>query len=187
MYPYDAPQKRDRHPLASAAPLPFHQSRDYAEGPEHAGEDVRYGHPNLRQGTTDRPGEAHQAPFTLHDLAETRPVTVRPTLPEARDRERHQPRVQFLEFSLPRPSFSITSGRKFSMTTSDRRIMSFSFSRSPGTLKSSTTDFLLRFTERKYVDSPFTNGGSQPRLSSPFPGRSAFITSAPASASIMVA
>src|SRR5918997_2521987 len=144
MYAYDAPQKRGRHPLASAAPLPLHQGRGDAEGPEHTGEDVRDGHPDLRRGTAQGTGEAHQAPFTLHDLVETRPMTVRTSLPEARDRERHQPRIQFLEFSL-------------------------------------------RLIERKYVDSPFTNGGPQPRLSSPFPGRSTFITSAPASASIMVA
>src|SRR5918998_3786403 len=100
MYAYDAPQKRGRHPLASAAPLPLHQGRGDAEGPEHAGEDVGDGYPDLRRGTAHGSGEAHQAPFTLHDLVETRPVAVRPALPEARDRERDQLRVQLLEFSL---------------------------------------------------------------------------------------
>src|SRR6185503_7959337 len=44
--------------------------------------------------------------------------------------------------------------------------------------------FLLRFTERKYVASPLTKGG-QPRVSSPFPGSSILITSAPMSPSDM--
>src|SRR5215468_10427549 len=44
----------------------------------------------------------------------------------------------------------------------------------------SVTLFLLRFTDRKYVASPATNGG-HPRVSSPLPGSSTLITSAPMS------
>ena len=40
--------------------------------------------------------------------------------------------------------------------------------------------FLFRFTARKYVASPPTKGG-QPRVSSPLPGSSILITSAPMS------
>src|SRR5215831_19094008 len=54
---------------------------------------------------------------------------------------------------------------------------------------SRVTDFLPRFTERKYADSPVSlpslslrNGGPQLRVSSPDPGRSTLITSAPRSA-----
>src|SRR2546427_10612966 len=44
--------------------------------------------------------------------------------------------------------------------------------------------FLLRLTERKYVASPPENGG-QPRVSSPLPGSSILITSAPMSPRII--
>src|SRR5262245_2006445 len=44
--------------------------------------------------------------------------------------------------------------------------------------------FLLRFTDMKYVDSPSTKGG-QLRVSSPLPGSSTLITSAPMSPSII--
>src|SRR5690349_11137230 len=43
---------------------------------------------------------------------------------------------------------------------------------------------LLRLTDMKYVDSPPANGG-QPRVSSPLPGSSTLITSAPMSPSSM--
>src|SRR5262245_8181247 len=43
--------------------------------------------------------------------------------------------------------------------------------------------FLLRFTDMKYVDSPSTKGG-QLRVSSPLPGSSTLITSAPMSPGI---
>src|SRR5688500_18806723 len=42
--------------------------------------------------------------------------------------------------------------------------------------------FLFRFTDMKYVDSPPANGG-QPRVSSPLPGSSTLMTSAPMSPS----
>ena len=44
---------------------------------------------------------------------------------------------------------------------------------------------LLRLTPRKYAASPLANGGPQPRVSSPEPGGSTLITSAPMSPSIM--
>jgi hypothetical protein len=53
-------------------------------------------------------------------------------------------------------------------------------------LRFSVSDRLPRLTERKYVLSPSTNGGPQPRVSSPLPGSSILTTSAPASASAMV-
>jgi hypothetical protein len=51
-------------------------------------------------------------------------------------------------------------------------------------------DSLLRFVDRKYVDSRRasgspTNGGPQPRVSSPLPGDSTLITRAPRSPSII--
>src|ERR671916_2404438 len=61
MYTYDAPQKRGRHSLASAAPLPLHQGRGYSKGPEHAGENVGDGHPDLRRRTVYGSGEAPHA------------------------------------------------------------------------------------------------------------------------------
>ena len=57
------------------------------------------------------------------------------------------------------------------------------------------TDSLLRLQEKKYVDSPLsaiappapTNGGPQPRLSSPPSGFSTLMTRAPRSPSIIAA
>ena len=48
-------------------------------------------------------------------------------------------------------------------------------------------DVLLRLTAWKYVDSPAAQGGPQLRVSSPPPGRSTLTTSAPRSASSIVA
>src|SRR5262245_10376712 len=53
-----------------------------------------------------------------------------------------------------------------------------------GALRFNVMLFLFRFTDMKYVDSPSTTGG-QLRVSSPFPGSSTLITSAPMSPSIM--
>ena len=52
-------------------------------------------------------------------------------------------------------------------------------------LRFSVSERLPRLTERKYVLSPSTKGGPQPRVSSPFSGSSILTTSAPASASAM--
>ena len=53
------------------------------------------------------------------------------------------------------------------------------------------TDSLLRLHDRKYVDTGWssgpTNGGPQPRDSSPSPGLSTLMTRAPMSASIIAA
>src|SRR5262245_26063558 len=74
--------------------------------------------------------------------------------------------------------------RKFSTTTSlfaaSRRRMS-----SPsGGLRFSVIDCLLRLTDMKYVASPPTKGG-QRRVSSPFPGSSTLMISAPMSPRII--
>src|SRR5580658_6881450 len=55
-----------------------------------------------------------------------------------------------------------------------------------GVEMSSVTDILLRFTPTKYALSfvPGMNGGAKPRVSSPAPGRSILMTSAPRSPSI---
>src|SRR2546428_1102998 len=75
-------------------------------------------------------------------------------------------------------------GRKFSRRTalcptSVRRIAWPS-----GALRFRVTLFLLRLTDMKYVDSPPAKGG-QLRVSSPFPGSSILMTSAPMSPSII--
>ena len=54
-------------------------------------------------------------------------------------------------------------------------------------VRSIDTDRLFRLTPRKYVDSSPTHGGPQCRVSSPKPGRSTLTTSAPRSASSIVA
>src|SRR2546425_2304162 len=76
-------------------------------------------------------------------------------------------------------------GRKFSTSTS-LFTASLRTSASPsGALRLSATLRLLRFTAMKYVASPPTNGG-QRRVSSPLPGSSTLMTSAPISPSIIV-
>src|SRR5688500_4594589 len=93
--------------------------------------------------------------------------------------------------STPSPRRSSTPVRKFSTSTSARSTSRSNASRSPSSLRSRAIDSLLRLVERKYVDwrasgSP-TNGGPQPRVSSPCPGASTLITRAPRSPSIIVA
>ena len=56
--------------------------------------------------------------------------------------------------------------------------------RAAGDLRFSVRLFLLRLTDMKYVASPPTNGG-QLRVSSPLPGSSILMTSAPMSARII--
>src|SRR5207249_1059764 len=84
----------------------------------------------------------------------------------------------------PKPSLSIVPGRKFSSSTSLFFASLPRISRPSGALRFKVMLFLLRFTDMKYVDSPPTNGG-QLRVSSPLPGSSTLITSAPMSPSIM--
>src|SRR5687767_4988419 len=74
--------------------------------------------------------------------------------------------------------------RKFSSSTSLFLASFFKISRPSGALRLSVMLFLLRFTDMKYVDSPPENGG-QPRVSSPLPGSSTLMTSAPMSPSSM--
>src|SRR5216684_742265 len=87
--------------------------------------------------------------------------------------------------SSPSPSRSITPGRKFSTSTSAQRTSASTNARSPGSFRSMATLRLPRLTDRKYVlsaPSPAgTNGGPQCLVSSPAPGRSTLITSAPRS------
>src|SRR5262245_25876505 len=75
-------------------------------------------------------------------------------------------------------------GRKFSSTTSAEASSRRRIAWPSGAFMLSVRLFLLRFTERKYVASPLTKGG-QPRVSSPLPGSSILMTSAPMSPSDM--
>ncbi len=94
-----------------------------------------------------------------------------------------------------KPSRSSTPGRKFSSRTSARATSAPSTSRPSSDFRSSAMDSLFRLQDRKYVDSwpapgapagsGLTNGGPQPRVSSPDPGVSTLITRAPRSPSIM--
>src|SRR5690242_4790989 len=74
--------------------------------------------------------------------------------------------------------------RKFSSRTSLFLASRSRIWRPSGALRFSVTLFLLRLTDMKYVDSPPANGG-QPRVSSPLPGSSILMTSAPMSPSSM--
>src|SRR5229473_2614124 len=93
--------------------------------------------------------------------------------------------------SSPSPSRSITPGRKFSTSTSAQRTSASTNARSCGSFKSMATLRLPRLTDKKYVlsaPSPAgTNGGPQCLVSSPDPGRSTLITSAPRSPSSIAA
>src|ERR1700722_9966505 len=82
--------------------------------------------------------------------------------------------------SNPSPSFSATPGPKLSIRTSALSTRRSNASRPSGVVSSSVTLRLLRLTERKTVASSRQRGGS-PRVSSPRPGRSILITSAPRS------
>src|SRR4051794_6131581 len=73
------------------------------------------------------------------------------------------------------------------MSTSARSINRVSTSRPSSLFRSSAIDSLLRLHERKYVLTPSTNGGPQPRVSSPPSGVSTLITRAPWSPSIIAA
>ena len=75
-------------------------------------------------------------------------------------------------------------GRKFSRRTSLLRTSRRKMSRPSSVLRLRVTLFLLRLMDMKYVDSPPTNGG-QLRVSSPLPGSSTLMTSAPMSARII--
>src|SRR6266511_2757917 len=82
-----------------------------------------------------------------------------------------------------RPRRASVPGRKFSIKTSERSISCSSTASSSARLRSSEIPTLLRFTSRKYVLAPSTNGPNV-RASSPR-GGSTLITSAPRSASNM--
>src|SRR5947207_13491519 len=86
--------------------------------------------------------------------------------------------------AYPSPSFSIVPGRKFSRTTSLILTRAVKIFRAAGAFRFRVMLFLLRLTDMKYVVSPEMNGG-QLRVSSPLPGSSILITSAPMSARIM--
>src|SRR5580704_4049745 len=73
-------------------------------------------------------------------------------------------------------------GRKFSSTTSARASSRRRMSCPSGAFMFRVRLFLFRLTDRKYVASPPTKGG-QPRVSSPLPGSSILMTSAPMSPS----
>src|SRR5499426_3186841 len=71
-------------------------------------------------------------------------------------------------------------GRKFSSTTSARAMRRRRMACPSGAFMLRVRLFLLRLTDMKYVASPPVKGG-QPRVSSPLPGSSTLITSAPMS------
>src|SRR6266850_4713311 len=75
-------------------------------------------------------------------------------------------------------------GLKFSRTTSALATSLRRMACPSGAFMLRVRLFLLRLTERKYVASPPENGG-QPRVSSPLPGSSTLITSAPMSPRII--
>src|SRR5215467_5782611 len=75
-------------------------------------------------------------------------------------------------------------GRKFSKTTSARAMRRRRMACPSGAFMFRVRLFLLRLTDMKYVASPPAKGG-QPRVSSPLPGSSTLITSAPMSPSDM--
>src|ERR671935_1008525 len=87
--------------------------------------------------------------------------------------------------SMPRRA--AVPGRKFSITTSAPTQRSSTRASPSGCLRSIATLRLLRLTARKYAASPPAYGGPQVRVSSPSPGRSTLTTSAPRSASTIVA
>jgi hypothetical protein len=81
----------------------------------------------------------------------------------------------------------MTPGRKFSTTTSADAASRRASATPAASVRSMTTDRLLRLTAPKYVEPPAESiGGCQCRVSSP-DGGSIFTTSAPKSASIIVA
>src|SRR3990172_3646788 len=75
---------------------------------------------------------------------------------------------------------------KFSTSTSLAAARRLTISLPSGALRFTVTLFLLRLMQRKYALSPPAKGGPQWRVSSPAPGRSILITSAPRSPSIIV-
>src|ERR687894_1989724 len=75
----------------------------------------------------------------------------------------------------------------FSITTSASAASSLTLSKPSASLRSTPMERLLRLTDRKYADSPPAKGGPQWRVSSPRSGCSTLTTSAPRSASTIVA
>src|SRR3990172_7912769 len=86
--------------------------------------------------------------------------------------------------SQPKPRRSMVPGRKFSISTSARRISRRRMSCPSGAFRLSVRLFLPRLTAMKYVASPPAKGG-QPRVSSPLPGSSTLRPPAPRAASPM--
>src|SRR5512134_1791952 len=84
------------------------------------------------------------------------------------------------------PHFSSVPSLKFSTSTSAFFTSCARTSWPAFTPMLSVSERLLRLTPRKYADSPLTKGGPQVRVSSPAPGGSTLITSAPMSPSICV-
>src|SRR5215211_9190010 len=75
----------------------------------------------------------------------------------------------------------------FSITTSASAASSLTLSKPSASLRSTPMERLLRLTDRKYADSPPAKGGPHWRVSSPRSGCSTLTTSAPRSASTIVA
>ena len=85
------------------------------------------------------------------------------------------------------PNRAIPPGLKFSIITSARPASSRARARSDSSRRSRTTERLPRLTPRKYVEIPSRSGGLHDLVSSPVGGPSTLTTSAPMSASSIVA
>ena len=84
------------------------------------------------------------------------------------------------------PSFSMTPARRLWTKTSARWMSRLRMSIPASRLRSTARLFLFRLNAKKMALSRAQNGGPQARASSPRPGRSTLMTSAPMSPSVCV-
>ena len=135
-------------------------------------------------------GDAHQAAHALDEEVVAGAVAVGPGLAEAGDRAVDEP---FVLLRQPRVVEPVPRERS-DLVIFDEHIgargqpahqfLAF------GTREIDGDRLLARLAQAKYAESPLrssTQGGPQPRVSSPVPGRSTLITSAPRSASVWLA
>ena len=186
-----AAEEAGLHRPADTGALALVQRRHHAEGAEQAGEEVGDRRGRRASARRRRGGQAHQPGLGLHDLVEPGTGTVGAAGTEAGDRERHQTRVRRAQVGR----VETEAGEQAWPVVLDQDVGAGAESAEPvgasGLLRSSRTERLPRLAERKYADSRCSSSGepvngSQPRLSSPA-GGSTLSTSAPTSASIIVA
>ena len=89
-------------------------------------------------------GHRHQAAHALRDLIEARPLGIRPVLAEAGDAGEHDARIDRPEVVVGDVEPSLTSGRKFSTTTSARSTRRSRISRPSAALRFRVRLRLLR-------------------------------------------